>query len=268
MRNLLFAVCIATVACNPSGKGETAAPAPAASPAISDTVETGAGAIPSPSVTTPIEPAPKSKTGYVASENRLYPIDEASKDPTLIAFRNRLLADVRNHDEAAVLQIVDPKIRVSFGDDNGVQAFTKQWKLDQKDSPFWTVMERILTLGGSFQKQPDSPRRFVAPYIYSDWPESVDAFEYLAVVGSDVAMRSSATVSSPSIATLDHDLVMIASDDPVRNGKRGTSWRKVVTADKKTGWVAADDLYSPVGYRAFFEKTPDGWVLSTLVAGD
>ena len=81
-------------------------------------------------------------------------------------------------------------------------------------------------------------------------------------------MRSSADVFSPSTATLDHDLVMIASDDPGRKGRQGSSWRKIVTATKKTGWVAADDLYSPVGYRAFFEKTPDGWVMSTLVAGD
>ncbi|MEO8219138.1 MAG: hypothetical protein ABI718_18845, partial [Acidobacteriota bacterium] len=205
------------------------------------------------------------KQGYVAAENRLYPVDEAPQDASLLAFRERLLTSVRKHDGAAVLRAVDLRIRVSFGDDNGRKAFSKQWKLDEQDSPFWHVMEKILVNGGSFQEPAATPRRLIAPYVYSRWPEAIDSFENLAVVSSKARMRSKP--DGPEIGTLHYEIVKIAND-PGRKGVADSPWRHVVTTGGASAWLAADDLYSPVGYRAFFEKTPEGWMLTTLVAGD
>ena len=106
--------------------------------------------------------------------------------------------------------------------------------------------------------------RFWAPYVYSAFPDSHDAFETLAVVADDVPLRASADATAPVLATLSRDLVTRAAPP---TGEK-TSWQHVKTADGKTGFVESKFVRSPVGYRAGFLKTSQGWRMNALVAGD
>ena len=45
-------------------------------------------------------------------------------------------------------------------------------------------------------------------------------------------------------------------------------WREVKAHDGRTGWVESRFVRSAVGYRAGFTKTPAGWKMDALVAGD
>lgn len=180
-------------------------------------------------------------------------VDEASKDPSFAAYRDQLLAAVRARDAKTVLALSDPNIRTSFGGGGGRKALEQALKEE-----VWGELEQILSLGGSFREG-----MFWAPYVYSAWPESQDAFETLAVIGDDVPLRESGNASAPAIATLSRDLVTRASAPGT-----GGAWTKVKTADGKTGFVASKSLRSPVGYRAGFLKTKDGWRMNAWVAGD
>lgn len=174
-------------------------------------------------------------------------VDEASQDPLFATFRDQLATAVRARDTQAVLALTDPAIRTSFGGDGGHASLKED---------HWRALDAILPLGGSFREG-----MFWAPYVYSAWPESQDAFETLAVVADNVPLRSSADANSPAIASLSRDLVKRGKEKP-------GAWTQVETADGKTGYVESKFVRSPVDYRAGFLKTDAGWRMNALVAGD
>lgn len=204
---------------------------------------------PKPSETrAPATPAPPAVAGP-----KLAFADEAAQDASFAAYREQLLAAVRARDTKAVLALSDPNIRTSFGGDGGAAELERVL-----DEDLWRELEQILTLGGTFREG-----MFWAPYVYSAWPESHDAFETLAVIADGVPLRGSPDASAPAIATLSRDLVTRASQ-PREHG----AWEKVTTADGRTGFVESQSVRSPVDYRAGFVRTPNGWRMNALVAGD
>ena len=207
---------------------------------------------PDSSTTRPLDDAPTRSTPAppAVTGPRLPFVDEAPNDPTFAAYRDQLLAAVRARDTKTLLALADPHIRTSFGGDGGHASLTDD---------HWRALEQILPLGGTFRDG-----MFWAPYVYSAWPESHDAFESLAVIADNVPLRASGDANAPAIATLSRDIVKRAGQPGADPGP----WTKVTTADGKTGFVESQYVRSPVDYRAGFTKTPDGWRMSTLVAGD
>jgi hypothetical protein len=204
--------------------------------------------------TTTTAPAAPKVTGP-----KLLPVDEAASDPSLVAFRNELLAAVRRRDAGAVVGMADPKIRTSFGAGGGAEDFRRA--LEQPGT--WEDLEQLLTQGGKFVGE-GADRSFWAPYVYSAWPEEKDAFQFLAIIGDNVPLHESAEAASPVIATLAHDIVG-REGQPRRNGG---AWQHVKTADGQTGWVEMRSVRSPIGYRAGFVKSGGKWKLNALVSGD
>lgn len=227
----------------PAGAPATSAPPAASEPSTSTTA------------TAPSLPA--------VSGPKLMPVDEATKDPSLVAFRTQLLDIVRRKDTAALLAVVEPTIRTTFGGGGGVADLRKQWKLDDADSHLWNELDEIFRNGGKFQQGGDTSR-FWAPYVYSAWPDSHDAFAYFAILGENVPLRSGPTDSAPPVALLSHDIVEgieSAQEHP-------PDFRRIRTADKREGWVAAKNVRSPIGYRAGLVKKNGTWKIEALVAGD
>lgn len=148
--------------------------------------------------------------------------------------------------------MADPNIRTSFGDTGGADEFRRMLG----ERALWQDLEQLLMHGGSFHGEGQS-QSFWAPYVYSAWPDSHDPFEKLAVVAADVPLRESSGPASRVIATLSYDIVD-RTDDP----------KRIRTADGKTGYVDAQYLRSPIGYRAGFMKTNGQWRMTALVAGD
>lgn len=146
------------------------------------------------------------------------PIDQA--DASFRAFRTELLAALSRRDTAYVYSIIAPEIKNTFGGDDSIAGFKRIWDLKDPNSKFWPTLTHVLQMGGKLQ---DST--FVAPYVYAFWPDSVDAFEY------------------------------VANTRPPYN---------IVKRDNAQG----DEFYSPVGYRAFFERRNARWKMVSLIAGD
>ena len=184
-------------------------------------------------------------------------VDEATSDPTLVAYRNELLAAVRSRDLEALMKLVDPKIRTSFGGGGGAEDFRRMFD----DPKMWADLEQILTLGGTFLDAGDG-KAFWAPYVYSTWPEASDAFTSSAVIADDVPLLDQP--NGKPIATLSRNIV----ERVEAPGSLPGEWTQVKTTDGRTGYVASKSLRSPVAYRAGFNKEAERWRMTGLVAGD
>ena len=250
-RLLLITLLILPLACRENPSPESQAVTTAAETSAT-TTETTATTTTETTATPPAAPA--------VSGPKLKPVDEATSDPSLVAFRDELLAAVRKRDADAVVALADPKIRTSFGGGGGAADFGRALK----QPGVWEDFEQLLTQGGSFVGE-GSGRSFWAPYVYSAWPDAHDVFESLAITGENVPLYESADKDARVIATLSHDIVKPAGD----LGRDIGQWHNVKTADGHTGWVEAKFVRSPVGYRAGFLKNKDGkWQINALVAGD
>lgn len=183
-------------------------------------------------------------------------VDEAASDPSFVAYRDRLLAAVRASDAKSVVALADPKVRTSFGDDGGRASLEK---LLARPGMF-DELERLLTLGGSFQGE--SRLSFWAPYVYSTYPDKHDPFTTVAILGDSVPLRASADSSAPVLATLSHNIV-----ERVSSATGDQAWTEVKTG-QHAGFVESKFVRSPIDYRAGFNKTAAGWQMTALVAGD
>jgi hypothetical protein len=249
-RLLLIPLLILPLACreNPSAESQAVTTASETS-ATETTVTVTETTAPQATATAPAVQGPK-----------LMPVDEATSDPSLVAFRDELLAAVRRRDADAVVALADPKIRTSFGGGGGAADF----KRNLAQPGVWEDFELLLTQGGKFVGE-GAGRSFWAPYVYSAWPDAHDAFASLAITGEKVPLYESADKNSRVIATLSYDIVQRAGD----TGRDIDEWQNVKTADGHTGWVEARSVRSPVGYRAGFLKNKEGkWQINALVAGD
>ena len=187
----------------------------------------------------------------------LPPKDESGRDAKFAAFFARFREIVRKKDHAALLHVVDPNIKNSFGGDDGIANFNRIWEMDRDDSPVFGTLARLLGLGGSNF----SPETYCAPYVAVRFPDDLDAFEHLVVSGTGVRLRAEASVTSPVLDRFSFDIVRMV--------EHGPEWTQVRTLSGVNGFVATRYLYSPVGFRACFVRRETGdWLLSMLVAGD
>ena len=200
-------------------------------------------------------------------ERYLRPVDEAAEDPSFLAFRTKLIAAAERKDGRYVLSMVDPKIQNGFGDRNGIAWFRRDWKLDRPDSEFWPKFLAVMKNGGSFIGEGAKKLSiFAAPYIYSSWPEDLDAFDHFAITGTDVNLRKEGRADAEVVGKLSHNIVKIEGD--IGNDGKTPEWRRVTTLGGLTGYVHRDYVRSSVDYRAGFEKKRGRWVMTFFLAGD
>lgn len=195
---------------------------------------------------------------------KLYPVDEAHRDPSFFIFRARLFQAIQQRDSGSLISILSPSVRNSFGGSGGIAEFKQYWKPERPDSKLWKTISEVLALGGSFR----TDHTFMAPYIYSKFPDEFDAFEHGVVVGENVRVRKQNTQDSAVIATLSYDIVRVADWKPKQDGRQNQDRVVVVLKDGSKGYISEDYIRSPIGYRAIFEKRDGKWQLAALVAGD
>jgi hypothetical protein len=158
-----------------------------------------------------------------------------------------------------------PAIKIGFGGGDGIAGFKQLWQPSNAESLIWDVLTRALSMGG---KLTDST--FVFPYVYAFWPDSIDAFEHVAITGENVLAHEDADEQSPAVATLNHDIVAVENWQGL--GDKGVptraSWVQIKLPSGSTAFVNGTSAYSPVSWRGFFEKRGGRWVLTMFVAGD
>jgi hypothetical protein len=201
----------------------------------------------------------------VDSARKFRPVDESAQDTSFARFRSSLLDAVQRRDTTFLYSVLAAEIKNSFGGDDSISGFRRLWKPDSPDSRVWDVIARLFQLGATREGE-----AFVAPYVYSKWPQDLDAFENAAIVSERAIVRALPNDTAQALGTLSYEIV------PARewvgleeNGAHGPhTWAHVRLGAARLGWVKGADVYSPVGYRAFFEKRNGAWKMVILVAGD
>jgi len=194
-----------------------------------------------------------------AAPLQLLPVDEASKRPDFFSFRAQLQRAIAMRDTTALLAAVDPNVKNSFGGNDGIDEFKTMWKIGQPDSEVWEELGTVLSMGGSFLDE----HTFVAPYVFSKWPESLDSFEHVAIVGANVRVRSEPKPDAPPIDSVSFAILPVANDARVVD----EAWR-AVKLESKVGFVSSRFARSPIDYRAIFSEQSGAWRMVTFVAGD
>jgi hypothetical protein len=210
------------------------------------------------------EPRPEAGTGRAspaAGSRKLYPVDEGPKDPSFLAFRQKLMGAARARDRRYIWSVVDPKIKFSFGMEAGIQQFKETW-VKAPAGELEEVLLNVLRLGGTFG---EGGRMFWAPYGHTLFPEDVfpeDApYGVGTIVGKNVRLRSQPSATAPIVGVLSYDIVKVEK-------RHNSGWYRVSTATGEGGYVASDYLWKPVDYRACFEKKQGKWWMTVLIAGD
>jgi hypothetical protein len=186
---------------------------------------------------------------------RLLPVDEALSQAEFFQYRVQLRAAVDRRDVQAVLEAVDPDIRLGFDASGGREALRTRF-VDR--SALWEELRVVLALGGSFS----SPSSFAAPYVYSTWPDQLDSFECAAITGRNVRLRSAPRLDGPIIASLSYSMVRVIDDT------EGRVWVHVQLGDGRTGYMWHAYVRRPIDYRALFNLIDGRWRMTAFVAGD
>jgi hypothetical protein len=203
--------------------------------------------------------------GQAGGYPELLPIDEASRRPDFFTFRAHLQRAIARRDWPAVLAVVHPKIRNSFGPDDGLATFRETWKAESADSALWETLGAVLALGGSF----DQAGSFMAPYVYSRWPGTFDGFEHVAVIGSRVRVRAAPRADADVLAALSYAILRLQTGADSQIAPAMTDdWTAVALAGGRTGFIASQYVRSPIDYRAIFAEEGGRWRLMALIAGD
>ncbi len=200
----------------------------------------------------------------MAQVGTLLPVDEAAADPSFILFRARLLEAAQARDTSFVLSVLDPNVKLSFGGDEGIDGFRRLWLTEPRDEDVWTVLTQTVALGSTYSAGGDGRLPSVTtPYVFGAWPDSLDAFEYGAIIGERVRVRAAPDTTAEVLAALDYALIPAPYEAGVPEG-----WRAVTLADGRTGFVADRYFRSPIGYRMGFVREDGRWRITFFIAGD
>jgi hypothetical protein len=195
-----------------------------------------------------------------AQEARVLPVDEAARDAGFFAFRARLQRAIAERDTTALLAVVDPDIKLSFGDDHGIERFRETWLADSEPR-IWAELGTVLALGGRFYD--DST--FAAPYTFTESPDEADPFEALIALGDSVTVHAAPGEDAEVVAVLSFGVVRSEwqHDEPIPEG-----WTAVRLEGGMLGYVRSRSVRSPIDYRAIFMRRARGWRMTAFVAGD
>jgi hypothetical protein len=185
------------------------------------------------------------------------PRDDGSQRPDFAAFRRQLQEAIARDDRQAILEVVDPTIRLDFGDGGGRDEFAR--RMADPELHFLDELRTILSLGGRLT----SPTGFGAPYVTMDFPQDLDGLECAVVTGSGVRVREAPGLDARILTHVSHLIVQWLADDG-----NHPDWTHVRLPTGTTGYIAARYVRSPAQYRGFFEFKDGRWWMMTFVTGD
>jgi len=192
---------------------------------------------------------------------KFYPKDESNKDASFLKFQGQLEKAIEKKDHVFILSIVDPNIKISFGDNGGIEGFKKEWQPEQPNSKLWKVLKKITALGYAKERG-----TFTAPYHFDRFPDKYNPFQFAAITGKSVNLRVQPSLKSQVVEVLSFDIVEVTDGRAIK--AEGVTWLKIKSPNGEEGFVSDKFIQSPIGYRAGFEKMQDKWRMIFFIVGD
>lgn len=201
----------------------------------------------------------RAEEGPVHVEGTFLPVDDGVSDRGFAAIREQLQGVIARRDTSALLVFIGENARLSYGDDpGGPDGLRSMWLSGDPPGgePVWDVLRRILDAGSV-----EVDGAITVPYVFAIWPDSIDAFSHVAVVGDSIAATVAPSDTSGVVALVSH--AILPAPEPAASG-----YRRVRLPDGAEAYIPASAAMSPIGYRAVFWKEGSVWKLQTLLAGD
>ena len=191
----------------------------------------------------------------------LRPEDESTRDKSLQALLGTMRTIVRHKDSKALGALMAPDFKVEFDVGKGPEVFRRHWESETSTSAVWPMLDRLLSLGGTFY----SNSLFAVPYVYTRFPYDLDRLSHVVATG-DVPVYAESNLASARVGMLKHAIVPLAT--PLTPPAMLCQQPFVAVQHPELGlrYVAGTDVYSPVGHRAFFEKRQGQWRWLSLAA--
>jgi hypothetical protein len=191
------------------------------------------------------------------------PIDEGANNVQFAEFRANLMSAIQKKNYEWATSRIALTVKYSFGEDNGKKELLETWdRIPTAREEFFAALLGCLKLGGQFKKH-DGKTHFIAPYVFSAWPDEYDAFSHFAVTRAHASVYAKPDEGSEVVSEAGQSIVRYD------HSELADGWHWIEYAEDKWAWIKAADVRSPIDYRAIFEKNEVGsYVLVTLVAGD
>jgi hypothetical protein len=212
----------------------------------------------------------------ISAQQKLIPEIPWHDDRVLGKFIADLSYAAQNRDADFVLAVLSENVISSVSEsDFGKEQFILNWDIRNRTSKFWSCLEKILKMGGTFFD--DAHIDVVFPYAYrlDLKKDDVDFLDILVITGSQVNVRASPAVDAENPGQLTHEVVMadwgksVLRDDETETECDPYIWYFVHTFDNRlAGYVHSDFVYSPLMPRMFLAKEGDEWKITAFVAGD
>ena len=179
----------------------------------------------------------------------------ASRDAALTALLNRMRRIVTERDYRSLEALMSYNFRVEFDVGQGPRVFRNHWLSESHESPVWKILQRLLSLEGTFY----SPTLYVLPYVYARFPIDLNPLEYVVAVNKEVPLFAKPEAGTEPIGFLQDSIIPLAKamEPPVIIPAEG--FIEVNHPALGRCFVATAGVYSPAGHRAFFEKRKGEW---------
>ena len=193
---------------------------------------------------------------------KMSPSGDAPRDTMLVALLNRMRRIVAERDYRSLEALMNPRFRVEFDVGQGPRVFHNHWRIASGQSPVWKILQRLLSLEGTFY----SATLYVLPYVYARFPIDLNPFEYVVAVSEEVPLFAKPETGRGPIGFLRGSIVPLTKplEPPVIIPPEG--FIEVIHPELGRCFVAASSVYSPAGHRAFFEKRKSEWRWISLAA--
>lgn len=195
---------------------------------------------------------------------KLRPIDQAGTDPSFAKFRSALLEAVRRRDTDFVVGQTSEDIKISFGGDEGREAFlgALTGAEDWQGEAYWAELQRVLEMGAVRLEGGAFCMPYLACMNIPGCPEC-DPYDTVVVTSADTVARAKPRDDAPVVARLAYDVLQMNHEVD-----GGEGWISVLLPGDRSGFVPAADARMAIDYRARFEKRGGTWRMTVFIAGD
>ena len=201
-------------------------------------------------------------------QTKLLPPEIEINDTVLNVFITQLKTAVNSKDKDFIISVLSPDILNSFGGNGGIEEFKTYWNWSTDDSPFWSIMKKLIELGGEKYK---GDGFYTIPYVFTNWPndEKYSSYEHAIITGIEIDVHDKPDSKiSKVIGQFSYDIVGVDYEKSYPSFDNAL-WYYTESLDKKIrGYVYKEYVWSPVGYRATFELIDKEWKMTILVTGD
>ena len=187
---------------------------------------------------------------------RLPPPEEVAPEAADLDRQLRRIVEIRDIEALAALS--DRDVKLSFGGDAGRDTL-RDWA---REDWFWEEWLRITKHPPALHGAGEGA--FLSyPWTFADWPYELDAFTH--VLGLEGAMLiQTPERGAPTVAEVGFAILQDRRDQ--REAPEG--WRWLCVQGGPCGYAEEEDVASPIGWRAIFEKVDGAWRMRAFVAGD